>query len=119
MLSITSGGFELLESRNFLVMAKDATKLTLGEGDEQLTIIFEFAESDSQEPVINWRTVDEKTLIGTLVNWSSHMGIVTSELVEIGTYRDKALYLALNVRAVGSKDLFREVLASFYLGEPV
>ena len=116
-MKIKTGGKELFESETFLVLGLGETIITIGDGPEALSVIFDFAKGEKQ--AIRWNTVDNKSLKLTLTNWDNHLGTTLTRPVEIGIFRNRQLFLLFNVSKAGQEADIREVTVSLYLGEEV
>ena len=116
-MKIKTGEKELFESETFLVLGLGETVITLGNGPAALKIIFDFVNGEKQD--IKWKTVDNKSLKVILTNWDSHLGTTLTQPVEIGTFKNRRLFLLFNVSKVGQEGDIRDVTVSLYLGEEV
>ena len=116
-MKIETGGKELFESEAFLAIGLGETVITLGDGPEALKVIFDFVKGEKQ--AIAWETVDSKSLKLTLTNWDNNLGTTLVNPVEIGTFRNRQLFLLFNVKKAGNEGNLREVTVSLYLGEEV
>ena len=116
-MKIKTGGKELFDSETFLAISLGETVITLGDGPEALSIIFDFVKGEKQ--AITWNTVDNKSLKLTLTNWDNHLGSTLTRPVEIGTFKNRQLFLLFNVSKAGQEGDIREVTVSLYLGEEV
>ena len=118
-MKIETDGKELLESKVFLAIGLGETVVTLGDDQEMLSFIFNFAEDENKKEAITWDVVDTRTLKVTLSNWNNSLGTTLVEPVAVGTYQKRRLFILFHVKKAGTSGQIREVTFSLYLGEEV
>jgi hypothetical protein len=109
----------LLETLTFIVPGLGATTVILGEGAESLTFVLQFEKVSEKPEGIAFESVNNTTLKLIFTNWENVLGTGLLEPLEVGTFRNRKLYLLLFVRKIGSKADQRLVTLSFYSGEEV
>ena len=119
MISIQTGGKDILDSKAFLAIGDGETIVTMGSGSEALKFILDFSSDEENKNDVKFIPIDNLTLKISLTNWNEPLGVALGELAEVGTFQHRKLYLLLNVKKVGSLSKFREVLITAYLGEGV
>ena len=119
MISIQTDGKDLLESKVFMAVGLGETRVSLGSGVETLCFIFDFYQDDKEQKqqTVEFEGINEKTLRLKLTNWNSPFGATWTELVQVGNFKGRKLYLLPYIKKAGSSGQFREVLVCFYLGE--
>ncbi|WP_211456992.1 DUF6864 domain-containing function [Comamonas brasiliensis] len=119
MITIKTGGKDVLDSKTFLSLDLGETTITLGQGNEALSFIFNFITADDQDPKIGYQAIDEKTLKISLTNWKTPLGATLTEPTHVGTFSNRNLYIMFYVKKVGSVGEYREITFTAYLGEEV
>ena len=120
-MKVKTGDKDLLESETFLTLGLGETVIELDEVPELLRFILTFVNDEGEkQAAVKWEPIpDANTLRITLTNWNSPLGTTLVEPVEIGTYRNRRLFMLFNITKAGSKGQLREVTFSLYLGEAV
>ena len=116
-MKIKTGGKELLESKTFLDLGHGETVVTIGDGPGALNFIFDFVKGEKE--AIAWKPVDKQSLKVTLTNWDNPLGTTLVNPLEVGTFKNRQLFILFYVKKAGSKGGLREVTVSLYLGEEV
>ena len=118
-MKIETGGKDLLESETFIALGKGETVITIGEGNEELRFVFDFVKGKKDEKPLEWNVVDTKSLKLTLTNWDNPLGTTLVGPVQVGTFRNRQLFILFYVEKAGKAGDLREVTVSLYLGEEV
>ena len=118
-MEIKTGGKDLLTSETFFAIGLGETTITFNE-HETLCFIFNFIEDeDEKKRDVKASVVDNKTLKMDLTNWNSALALAVTEPVEVGTYRNRRLFIVFRVSKAAKEGQLREVTLSLYLGEKV
>ena len=117
MLSVTTQGKDLLDSKSFLALDLGETIVSLGDGTETLKFILDFMEDKDKKLDMEVIEVDRKTLRIKLINWNNSFGTTFNEPLEAGAFQGRKLFIVIFVQKAGRKGQMREVTFSAYLGE--
>ena len=96
-MKIETGGKELLESETFIALGLGETVITIGEGNEELRFVFDFVKGEKGDKPIILNVVDTKSLKLTLTNWDNPLGTTLVGPVEVGTFKNRQLFILFYV----------------------
>ena len=120
-MRVTYQDKELYESIEFIALGLGETAIHLEHEQENLDIIFDFKKSaiPNKPTDLKMEVVNSSTFKITCIDWSEPFATTLPEVLEIGTYISRKLYIIFGVSKIGTLAEFRKVNLSVYLGERV
>jgi hypothetical protein len=119
VISIRTGGKDVVDSKTFISLGLGETSITLGQGGEALNFVFDFIAVEGSDQKINVEKSSDKSLRIILTNWNSSLGTTLIEPIHVGTFSNRKLYLLFAISKIGQKGELREVTFTAYVGDEV
>lgn len=119
MLEIESLGKTLFDSKSFIALGLGETHVDLIDENERIRITFLFESKKDSDQTVDYKIIDENTLLITLVNWNSSIATTINGSLNIGSLSNRTLFLIYCVKKIGTKGELREITVSTYLGDEV
>lgn len=119
MLQVSFSEHDLLESTTFITNGSDSFDVTISSESESLCFEFKFEYNDTKESIIRWEAISDKKLKVSLENWDSDFGTSAANLVKVGTFAKRELFININVQRIGDEGPIRLATFSAYLGKEV
>ena len=115
---VTIGKYDLIESITVIDIDSEPISVTLDGEEKGLTFIFCFAKDEKEKGSrINYVTKNDNTAEVTLINVDGFLGGGNTELISLGTLKNRKLYY--NFRVFGLQNSGNTIILNFYLGEEV
>jgi len=116
MLRVVHADKELWDSVSFIAPGLGETAVHLESEAERIALIFDFINEPDQPRKLDIRADGALTLKIGCVNFDDALPVTVNELMEIGSFLGRKLFLVFSVHKIGSAEL-RQVNVSIYLGE--
>lgn len=122
MITVSIDNLELIHSVFVISVKGKPMTVTLSddEGGSDLNLIFEFIDDDKEkedEHTKKFSAINDTTLKITFTNYNSFLGGGNKELIHIGTFKNRRLYLSYRIFSLEGAG--QTILINLYLGEEV
>ena len=119
LISIKTGGMDVLDSKSFLALGLGETTISLQHNAEHLNFVLDFRNAPDDEQGLAYELIDPLSLRIILTNWNGPFATSLIDPENVGSIGGRELFLMFSVQKTGDKSDVRHVTFTAYLGAEV
>ena len=119
MLKIQHADKELWAATTFIAPGLGETSVKLEGDGESLTLLFDIIHDTEKPKSMAFLAEGTDILRIQCINFDDHLPATLQELIEIGDFIGRRLFIIFSIVKIGAVGEFREINLSIYLGRKV